>query len=160
MPRLELAQGPAETPSRGTACHDAGMDLERLRQAIDAVVPSDGFASASEAGGLRFWAAVIADERPEWAARVSAVLDGVGTNEDDVWFATMVNYAFYAGPAAWAMLGWQPEPAGGWPAVVVPELDRSALIRPDQLADHYDAVVVGSGAGAGVAACALTEAGR
>ena len=141
-------------------CHDAGVDLDRLRQTIDAVVPADGFASASEAGGLRFWAAVIADERPEWAARVSAVLDRVGTDEDDVWFATMVNYAFYADPAAWAMLGWQPEPAGGWPAVVVPELDRSAVIRPDQLAHDYDAVVVGSGAGAGVAACALTEAGR
>ena len=136
------------------------MDLERLSQAIDAVVPSDSYASASEACGFRFWAAVIADERPEWATRVSAVLDGVGTDEDVAWFATMVNYAFYADPAAWAMLGWQPEPAGGWPAVVVPELDRSAVIRPDQLADHYDAVVVGSGAGAGVAACALTEAGR
>ena len=53
------------------------MDLERLRRAIDAVVPSDGYASASQAGGVEFWTAVLAAERPEWATRLaSQELDG------------------------------------------------------------------------------------
>ena len=38
--------------------------------------------------------------------------------------------------------------------------DRRPVIRPDQIAELYDAVVVGSGAGGGVAAWALTQAGR
>ena len=35
-----------------------------------------------------------------------------------------------------------------------------AFIRPDQIAGHYDAVVVGSGAGGGVAAWGLAQSGR
>ena len=50
-------------------------EAERLGVAIDAVVPADDFPSASEAGGLRFWGRLTETERPEWAARVVAVLD-------------------------------------------------------------------------------------
>ena len=136
------------------------MDLERLRRAIDAVVPADGFPSASQAGGIEFWTAVLGAERPEWAGPLAAVVDGNATLEEDDWFATMVNNAFYASRAGWEMLGWRPEPVGGWPDVAVPEVDRSSVIGPEQLGDRYDAIVVGSGAGGGVAACALTEAGH
>ncbi len=58
------------------------------------------------------------------------------------------------------MLGWNPAPAGGWPLGDVWVPDRGAIIRYDQVAGHYDAVVVGSGAGAGVAAWALARSGR
>ena len=50
-------------------------EAERLRVAIDAVVPADDFPSASEAGGLRFWSRITETERPEWSDRVIAVLD-------------------------------------------------------------------------------------
>ena len=50
-------------------------EAERLRVAIDAVVPADDFPSASHAGELRFWSQVTASERPQWADRVIAVLD-------------------------------------------------------------------------------------
>lgn len=50
-------------------------EAERLEAAIDAVVSADDFLSASEAGGLRFWERLTETERPEWAARVVAVLD-------------------------------------------------------------------------------------
>lgn len=97
-----------------------------------------------------------------------AVLESLVTDLDYRWFASLVQAGYYANPgnggnrdaASWAMLGWSPEPVGGWQDVPVPEGDRSALIRRDQLAARYDAIVVGSGAGGGVAACALTEAGR
>ena len=50
-------------------------EAERLRVAIDAVVPADDFPSASQAGGLRFWSLVTGTERPDWADRVITVLD-------------------------------------------------------------------------------------
>ena len=166
-------------------------EAERLRVAIDAVVPADDFPSASEAGGLRFWSLITGSERPDWADRVitvldlldrrcggrfadldavarSAVLDGLVDDPDFVWFAQLVNAGFYADPGnggnddavSWRMLGWSPAPAGGWPSEEVWVPDRGPMIRRDQLAARYDAVVVGSGAGGGVAAWALAQSGR
>ena len=160
-----------------------GSHEERMRSAVDAIVPPDGFPSASQAGCLRFWEAMLAGERPEWRGRVGAVLDlldvaaggsfpeldqeqqydvleRLAADPDYVWFASMTNYAFYAEPTAWSMLGWSRDPEGGWPRVDVPPLDRTPVIRRDQLLPRYDAIVIGSGAGGGVAACALTENGR
>ena len=97
-----------------------------------------------------------------------AVLDGLVDDPDYVWFAQLVNAGFYADPGnggnddavSWRMLGWSPAPAGGWPAEDVWVPDRGPIIRRDQVAAHYDAVVVGSGAGGGVAAWALAQSGR
>ena len=98
------------------------VDLERLTVAMDAVVPADDFPSASQAGGLQFWAGVTESERPEWADRVArvldlldhrspgrfsdldaearqAVLDGLTGDADYAWFAHTVNAGFYADPA-------------------------------------------------------------
>jgi choline dehydrogenase-like flavoprotein len=156
---------------------------DRLRVAVDLVVPADVTPSASTVGVVDFWSGVLSTERPEWRPivdRALAALDGaaggpigeapperqqdaldaLSDDPDYRWFATTVNNAYYASPASWPPLGWHPEPAGGWPAVMVPELERSPVIRRDQLQPRYDAVVVGSGAGGGVAACALAESGR
>ena len=101
------------------------------------------------------------------AAR-QAVLDSLSNYPEYLWFAQLVNAGFYADPAnggnddavSWRMLGWSPAPAGGWPAEEVWVPDRRPIIRRDSVAAHYDAVVVGSGAGGGVAAWALAQAGR
>jgi GMC oxidoreductase/Gluconate 2-dehydrogenase subunit 3 len=166
-------------------------EADRLRVAIDTVVPADDFPSASKAGGLRFWSLVTGTERPDWADRVitvldlldrrsggrfadldadarSAVLDGLVDDADFVWFAQLVNAGFYADPGnggndnavSWRMLDWSPAPAGGWPAEEVWVPDRDPIIRRDQVAARYDAVVVGSGAGGGVATWALAQSGR
>jgi choline dehydrogenase-like flavoprotein len=137
--------------------------LPRVRAAVLAVLTTSrelgigDFASAAESERMR-------------------VLDALAEDPDYPWFATLVQHGYYADPgnggnagaASWRMLGWSPDPPGGWPASVhadegvrTPEvLDRSALVRPDQLEDRYDAIVIGSGAGGGVAACALAESGR
>jgi choline dehydrogenase-like flavoprotein len=96
------------------------------------------------------------------------VLDALAEDPEVAWFAATVNAAYYAdaasggstAPAVWAALGWSAEPRGGWPDVSVPPPDRSAVISPDQVLPRYDAVVIGSGAGGGVAAAELTAAGR
>ena len=167
------------------------MQSERLRVAIDAVVPADDFPSASQAGGVRFLSRLAESERPEWADRIIAVLDlldsrsggrfaaldasaredvldGLVDDPEYRWFAHLVSAGFYADPAnggndeavSWRMLGWGPAPAAGWPTDDVPVPNRGAVIGPDQVAAHYDAVVVGSGAGGGVAAWALARSGR
>lgn len=109
---------------------------------------------------------------PPFAERSSAdqlaILDDCESDKDFRWFADLVSYGYYAdsgnggnaATASWQMLGWSPAPAGGWPAGETFELDRSVFVGPQQLGDHYDAIVVGSGAGGGVAACVLTEGGR
>ena len=162
----------------------------RLRAAVDAVVPADEAPAASTVGVADFFAsaalrsngwadrvAVVLDRLDDAAggdfgarsgAEQQRLLDGLSEDEDLSWFATAANAAYYADPAsggnvdpaAWATLGWTPQPSGGWPEVNVPPPDRSAVVSRDQLLPRYDAVVVGSGAGGGVAAAELTAAGR
>jgi choline dehydrogenase-like flavoprotein len=55
------------------------------------------------------------------------------------------------------MLAGSPAPAGGWPAEDLLGAYRGPFIRPDQVGARYNAVVVGSGAGGGVAAWALAQ---
>ena len=169
--------------------------VERLRRAVDAVVPADEHPAASAVGVADFfgsevlrsngWAERVADVldrldatalaqrgAPDFAALDAAgeqhVLEALAEDAEVRWFCTAVNAAYYADPASggntepagWAMLGWTPDPPGGWPDVAVPPPDRSAVIGRDRLRPRYDAVVIGSGAGGGVAAAELTAAGR
>jgi choline dehydrogenase-like flavoprotein len=96
------------------------------------------------------------------------ITDEIAASEDWRWFAELVSAGFYADPgnggnagaASWRMVGWSPEPAGGWSLPLpVPE-PAPATVDHDQLADRYDVVVIGSGPGGGVAACLLAESGR
>ena len=78
---------------------------------------------------------------------------------------SLTTQGFYADPGnggnrdgvSWRMVGYLPEPAGTlWSVGASSDL---ALTPFDDARTHYDAIVVGCGAGGGVAACLLAEAG-
>ncbi|GAB7192926.1 GMC family oxidoreductase [Kineococcus sp. NUM-3379] len=102
------------------------------------------------------------------ARAVQALATGAGTAADWAWFAGVVSGGWWADPgnggndgaASWHLLGWSPDPAGGWPVPVPVATADPAVVHPGDLDARYDAVVVGSGAGGGVAACGLAESGR
>ncbi|MGG7306975.1 GMC oxidoreductase [Curtobacterium sp. AB451] len=141
----------------------------RLASLVDRVVPGDAYPSASEAGALEFLRTVL-EERPDWLDRVRAVVAGADHDEDPdwVWFAGIVSAGYYADAAnggnaderSWEMVGWRPGPPDGWSVPVPVPTAEPVIVRPAALAARYDAIVVGSGAGGGVAACGLAESGR
>lgn len=142
------------------------LDVGRLTALVDRVIPADEFPSASESGGVGFILSLL-EERPDWTVRVAEVLDREDASEHWDWFAETVAAGYYADPgnggnlgaASWSMVGWRPWPVGAGTAPIAPGMSP-AVASPDHLAARYDAIVVGSGAGGGVAACGLAESGR
>ena len=146
------------------------LDEQALRALMDRVVPGDDFPSASEAGGMHFLRRMLG-ERPDWVSRIAGLVatgDLAHEHMDWPWFEQLVSGGYYAdesnggnaGEASWRMIGWRPGPAGGWPVEVpVPESART-VVHPSALKRRYDAIVIGSGAGGGVASCGLAEQGR
>ena len=65
-------------------------------------------------------------------------------------------YARAGTPAGWAMLGFRPVPASVLPGEVAPVVP----VGVSDVRQRYDTVIVGAGAGGGVAACLLAEAGE
>jgi choline dehydrogenase-like flavoprotein len=141
--------------------------IDRLTVLMDVVVPADEHPSASQTGGAVFLESVLA-ERPDWTERFRDVAARAEASPHWDWFAELVAGGHYADPAnggnpdgqSWRSVGWQPEPLGGWPTAVPVPTAPPVTVHPSALQGRYDAVVVGSGAGGGVAACGLAEAGR
>ena len=92
---------------------------------LDTIVPADDHPSASAAGGVRFLAAILAEEKAHWRARVAAVvvsvdraataygtdfvaldakarlqvLDDLADDPEVAWFCDLVSHGYYADPA-------------------------------------------------------------
>jgi choline dehydrogenase-like flavoprotein len=96
------------------------------------------------------------------------VLDGFADDPEYRWFAQLVADGYYAEPAnggnrdaaSWAAIGWTPHGGGHLPDQPIEHRDQGYVLTPGDLAERYDAIVVGSGAGGGVAAEALAASGR
>jgi choline dehydrogenase-like flavoprotein len=122
----------------------AGFAAELDRRARQAGRP--GFAELPEADMDRLLEALFAE--PATAAAAGLVLRVV----QEGYYA----YAREGTPGGWDMLGFRPVPPGVRPAEVSPVVP----IRAAQLRSRYDTVIVGGGAGGGVLAGVLAEAGE
>jgi len=96
------------------------------------------------------------------------VLDTLADDPEYRWFAQLVADGYYADPAnggncgaeSWAAIGWSPHGGGRLPDRPLEHRDQAHVLSLAGVADRYDAIVVGSGAGGGVAAEALARSGR
>lgn len=165
----------------------AGM-LATLRAAVDTVIPADGWPAGWEGGvghlvdeqleafpaldrvalfsgcAALDAAAVAANGRP-FAEQTDArrrtifaeVADSSGAAAQIERIVTLALQGFYAGtsaPAGWAMLGFDPGPTS-------PSADRvDSGTPPNLIDDDYDVIVIGAGAGGGVAAAELASKGE
>ncbi|WP_062070381.1 GMC oxidoreductase [Demequina sediminicola] len=141
---VDLAQWASAVMPEGVWPSSEGDDVvQRLRMVLE----------HDHAGWEERLAALAARMRPEELASRA-------DDRDVRWFAGLVGQVAVTHPKSWRALGWtqsvNPMPEGSdMPAEVV-----AAIIDPRSMDVRYDAIVVGSGAGGGVAAQELSEAGR
>ncbi|WP_084077467.1 GMC oxidoreductase [Demequina sp. NBRC 110057] len=145
-----------------------GVDDDALAGWVGAVLPDSVWSRACAADIVTELRSVIAYDHPEWAPRIDSLAARMEPAQlrarlDDPeahWFASLVGQIGVAMPGSWTSLGWRPSvepmPVGS----DLPEEVTACVVDRRGVMPRYDAIVVGSGAGGGVAAQELTQAGR
>jgi len=145
-----------------------GVDREALAVWADAVLPPGACPGAREAGTAARVARILETDHPDWPARFNALaarasaLDPTtfSTDADAQWIARLIAQVHVSRPGAWRDIDWANARAEMPEGSDLPDEVVAAIIPRSELRGHYDAVVIGSGAGGGVAAQELVEAGR
>ncbi|MFD3443197.1 GMC oxidoreductase [Microbacteriaceae bacterium 4G12] len=152
---------PSATASGGVAFLATVLTDDRPGWADRLAVLLDRIDAAARASAAADFAGLDLDARER-------VLDTFAEDGEYRWFAQLVADGYYAEPAnggnrgavSWSAIGWTPHGGGRLPDQPIEHRDDAAVISPADLAGRYDAIVVGSGAGGGVAAEALAASGR
>jgi len=133
-----------------------------LEARADEVIPTDRFYSASETGFRDFlsrnWADVVGNHESD----LSELLAGAPLIQHD-WFVRAVAESYFSNPengGNYAEAGFRMIDFNYRSRIEIPhELPHYQRPEIQALAPHYRAIVIGSGAGGGVVARKLTEAG-
>lgn len=145
-----------------------GVDDDALAGWVRAVLPDGVWSRATVGDVARELSSVLTHDQPGWRARLDALAARMSPEQlpshlDDPeahWFASLVGQIGVALPGSWESLGWAPSvelmPMGS----DLPEEVTACVVDRRALTARYDAIVIGSGAGGGVAAQELTQAGR
>lgn len=163
-------------------------EKELLEAVVDRIIPQDQDAGALASGALNYVVRQLAAMTPSLAEAIRAGLlaieksakerfgesfrdlseqdrDSLVTGtENKPWFRSLAELTaegFYADPGnggnagavSWRMVGYDPN----LPDHAAP---TTPIATDDDIADFYDAIIVGAGAGGGVVACLLAEAGH
>ncbi|MCM0019663.1 MAG: GMC family oxidoreductase N-terminal domain-containing protein, partial [Tagaea sp.] len=138
------------------------MNEDLLARLVEAILPEDRDPGAERAATLDY---VRAHLPPDIVAKMR---DGAPAElAGEAWFARLCDLAaegFYADPGnggndggvSWRMIGYEPRLPDG-PA---PRFDYAAFREAPPEEAVYDAIVVGAGAGGGIAASVLAHAGK
>lgn len=138
------------------------MSGDPLARLVDAILPEDRDPGALRAGTLAY---VRAHLPPDIEIKLREGATAEPTREE--WFARLcdlVAEGFYADPgnggnegaASWRMIGYEPR----LPAEPLPRFDYAAYREAPPDGARYDAIVIGAGAGGGIAASVLVAAGK
>ena len=144
------------------------VDADALAAWADAVVPPGAGRGPREDGTVAQVAHMLAVEQPEWGTRFAALTRRVTAGDatalagdsDAQWIARLIAQTHVSRPGTWSRIGWREAPVAIPEGTDLPAEVAAAVVPHASLAERYDAVVVGSGAGGGVAAQELAEAGR
>ncbi|MCU1481854.1 MAG: family oxidoreductase [Subtercola sp.] len=142
---------------------------DRLVSFVDDIL-NDDLPGPGPIGTATFFRNLLTD-RPDWLPRVqravqASTAETLETDGDVLWLAQLVTAGHLAdatnglnpGEISWSSVGWRPFTA--LPPVEERRPADGVHAELSTLADRYDVVVIGSGAGGGVIAGRLAEAGR
>src|SRR5829696_1883611 len=138
---MSLLNAVAATLVPGVRMEDDGAlrtALAPVARAIEARRPGSDFTVWSRADREALIAELLAEPGTPAAVALTQVLQ-------------VAARAYYGDPGSWPALGYRPmRPGTSWPPGSDPAPEPIGL---DDLADDYDVIVIGAGAGGGVAAC-------
>ncbi|MDE0572206.1 GMC family oxidoreductase [Demequina sp. B12] len=133
-----------------------------------AVMPAGAWPSSENDDVVRRLRMVLEHDHPQWEERLAALANRMAPHDlvhhaddrDVRWFAGLVGQVAVTHKSSWRALGWTPSVEHMPEGTDIPDEVVAAVVDRRGLLGRYDAIVIGSGAGGGVAAQELSEAGR
>ncbi|MFW7414828.1 GMC oxidoreductase [Demequina sp. SO4-18] len=139
------------------------VDEDALAAWVAAAVPE----ANADLTSVRRLASILEDDQPGGADRFASLAARIDSSDalahqddpDVRWLARLAARVHLADSRSWRDLRWRPAPMSVPESSDIADEVLASLVGRDQLQRHYDAIVIGSGAGGSVAAQEYAEAG-
>ncbi|WP_084106478.1 GMC oxidoreductase [Demequina sp. NBRC 110056] len=145
-----------------------GVDHDALAAWADAILPAAESRIARQDGTVAEVAHILQSDHPEWAQRFADLnrrakgrdASALANDPDAQWIARLIAQVHVSRPDTRRTVGWRDTVADVPDGSDLPDEVLACLVPRTELRRRYDVVVIGSGAGGGVAAQEYAEAGR